>query len=200
MAIGDVRITTIVAMTPERLIGRANDLPWYYPEDLRHFKRSTKGHTVVAGRKSWDSTNGALPKRLNVVVSRGVADERGTGIGEDGLERDGGTWFSSLDAVADWIDREPQRAAPTGEVFILGGGEIFRLTLAPLDGDADAPHEGCGPLVPDRLIVTYVPSEEIKGGDVFFPFDEEWIAQRYRVSEQWRGEDNEALRFVVYER
>lgn len=200
MAIGDVRISMIVALTPERLIGRANDLPWYHPEDLRHFKRTTKGHTVLAGRKSWDSTNGALPKRLNVVVSRSVSDEPGARVGENGLQRDGGTWFASLDAVADWIERCPSDAAPTGEVFVLGGGEIFRLTLQPLDGDLDEPTGGCAALVPDRLVVTWVPSVELRDGDVFFPFDEEWIAERYRVTDQWHGDDDERLRFVVYER
>lgn len=200
MAIGDVRITTIVAMTPERLIGRASDLPWYYSEDLKHFKRTTKGHTVVAGRRTWDSTNGALPKRLNVVVSRGVVDEPGARIGENGLQRDGGTWFASLDAVADWIERCPEDAAPTGEVFILGGGEIFRLTLAPLDGEPDEPGTGCAALIPDRLIITWVPSVELRDGDVRFPFDEAWISERYRVTEQWDSEEDEGLRFVVYER
>ena len=63
----------IVAMTRGRLMGRANALPWHVPEDLRFFKASTLGQTVLMGRNSFDSLGRALPKRTNVVVSRSLA-------------------------------------------------------------------------------------------------------------------------------
>jgi dihydrofolate reductase len=60
----------IVAMTTDRVIGRDGTLPWHLPDDLRFFRRTTTGHAVVMGRKTWDSIQRPLPNRRNIVVSR----------------------------------------------------------------------------------------------------------------------------------
>jgi len=176
-------VALIVAMTPSGLMGRDNALPWSWPEDLAHFKRTTRGHAVVMGRRTFDSLRenfgGPLPQRVNVVVSRGQG-----GPAPDGTERDGVHWFAALaDALAFAARRQP------GEVFVLGGAEIFRLAL-----------EGLAP-PPARLVVTWVPEVPRRGGDTVFPFapPEPWIAQRYHAAQQWMDSTG-ALRFVSYER
>ena len=60
-------LTAIVAMTPDRVIGRAGTLPWHLPEDLAFFKRVTSGHPVVMGRKTFESIGRPLPQRRNIV-------------------------------------------------------------------------------------------------------------------------------------
>jgi len=173
----------IVAMTPSGLMGRDNSLPWHWPEDLAHFKRTTRGHAVVMGRRTFDSLRdnfgGPLPNRVNVVVSR----ERG-GPAPDGVLRDGAHWFASLpDALAFAARSQP------GETFLLGGADIFRLAL-----DEVAPP-------PQRLIVTWVPEVPVLPGDTFFPFapPEPWILQRYREAQRWSDSSGQ-LQFVVYDR
>jgi len=66
------KLSAIVAMTSERVIGKDNDLPWRLPEDLKMFKRTTAGHPVVMGRKTWDSLGKykPLPGRQNIVITR----------------------------------------------------------------------------------------------------------------------------------
>lgn len=63
------RLELIVAVAENGVIGRDNDLPWRLPDDLRHFKRITTGHTVIMGRNTWTSIGRALPNRANIVVS-----------------------------------------------------------------------------------------------------------------------------------
>ena len=65
-----MKLTAMVAMTPERIIGKDNDLPWHLPEDLKLFKKTTSGHPIVMGRKTWDSIGRPLPKRQNIVLTR----------------------------------------------------------------------------------------------------------------------------------
>lgn len=63
-------LKAIVAMTPGGLIGINGDIPWYLPEDFKHFKETTKGSTIVMGRKTWDSLpKKPLPNRTNVILS-----------------------------------------------------------------------------------------------------------------------------------
>lgn len=69
-----LKLIAIAAMASNRVIGRDGDLPWHLPEDLRFFKRTTMGHAVLMGRKTYDSIlarlGRPLPGRLNVVMSR----------------------------------------------------------------------------------------------------------------------------------
>ncbi len=62
------KLTAIVAMTPERIIGKDGGLPWHLPEDLKVFKKYTTGHPIVMGRKTWDSIGKPLPNRQNIVL------------------------------------------------------------------------------------------------------------------------------------
>ncbi|MDD2420471.1 MAG: dihydrofolate reductase, partial [Bacteroidales bacterium] len=65
----------IVAIARNHAIGRNNQLLWHIPEDLKYFKKVTGGHTVIMGRKTWESIGRPLPNRRNIVVSRGLAQQ-----------------------------------------------------------------------------------------------------------------------------
>ena len=64
------RISLIAAVAENRVIGRANKLPWHLPADLQHFKRLTMGKPMIMGRRTWESLPGLLPGRRHIVVSR----------------------------------------------------------------------------------------------------------------------------------
>lgn len=100
------KFTIIVAIDAQRGIGIKNALPWRLPEDMAFFKKTTTGHPIVMGRKTFDSIGRALPNRRNIVVTRN-ADWR-----HDGVES-----AASLDAAAALIGDE--------EAFIIGGGQIY---------------------------------------------------------------------------
>jgi dihydrofolate reductase len=64
------QLAIVVAMNAERVIGKAGGLPWHIPEDLKHFRQVTTGHSIIMGRKTHDSIGRALPGRQNIVISR----------------------------------------------------------------------------------------------------------------------------------
>ena len=204
-AVAAPRTALIVALTRSGLMGRELDLPWSWPEDLRHFQRATRGHVVVMGRRTWDSLKqqfgGPLKRRTNVVVSRSQG-----GPSPDGREADGARWFRTLPEALAWAGRQPALPAPgepcpppepgtpvpegdPSEVWILGGAEVFRLALEALDPP------------PARVVVTWVPDVPERSADTFFPWrpPEPRLLRDYAVAREWSGADG-ALRFVVYER
>ena len=105
-------LTAIVAMTPDRVIGRAGVLPWHLPEDLAFFKRMTAGHPVVMGRKTFESIGRRLPKRRNIVLTR---DPAWSAPGVEVIRRP--------DDLADLPGIAGER------VFIIGGAEIYAAFL-----------------------------------------------------------------------
>lgn len=110
---GEMRVSLVVAVAENGVIGRGGDLPWRLPEDLRRFKRLTMGHHLVVGRKTWESIGRPLPGRKMIVVSRGAPELP-----------DGVALAASVDEAL-----EAARAAGDDEVFVAGGGEIYRLAL-----------------------------------------------------------------------
>ncbi len=106
----DRRLQIIVAMDPDRVIGRDNQLPWHLPEDLKHFKRITTGHTLVMGRRTYESIGRPLPNRRNIVLSR-----------QPGWEAPGVEVYPNLASAL--------AAAGEGPIFIIGGAELFREAL-----------------------------------------------------------------------
>ncbi len=108
-----MRLSIIVAVADNGVIGRDNSLPWRLSADLKRFKELTMGHHLLLGRKSFDSVGRPLPGRTMVVISRGKPSLP-----------EGVLLAHSLDeaiAIA--------RAAGDGEAFVGGGGEIYRLAL-----------------------------------------------------------------------
>ncbi|MFA9480148.1 dihydrofolate reductase [Phycisphaerales bacterium AB-hyl4] len=104
-------ISLIVAMAENRVIGRDGDLPWRLPADLAHFKRLTTGHTIVMGRKTFESIGRPLPNRRSIV-----------------LTRDPQWAHEGVEVVHDW-DALQAKVAGEGEVFVIGGEVVFGLAL-----------------------------------------------------------------------
>ncbi|MCA9270143.1 MAG: dihydrofolate reductase [Planctomycetales bacterium] len=107
-----MRVSIIVAASPQGVIGRDGDLPWRLSADLVRFKRITMGHHVVMGRKTFQSLPRALPGRTMIVVSR---------------QPDFDTAGAAL--LAHDLPQALNLAAGDDEVFIIGGAEIYRLAL-----------------------------------------------------------------------
>lgn len=107
-----MRIALVVAMSLDNAIGKNNQLLWHLSSDLKRFKALTTGHTIIMGRKTYDSLpNGALPNRRNIVVSRSLNQVTGVELAH------------SLAEAFDLAKAETQ-------VFVIGGGDIYRQSLA----------------------------------------------------------------------
>ena len=133
----------IVAIADNNAIGKDNALLWHISEDLKFFKRTTMGCPVIMGRKTFESIGRPLPKRLNIVISRGFEAPEGVVV------------VSSL-AEAYAVAQEALQAA-TDQIgdprcFVMGGGQIYAQAISDMD----------------RLIVTHVHTA-IEDADTFFP-------------------------------
>ena len=106
-------LSHIVAASENNVIGSKNNLPWNLPNDFKYFKNKTWAMPVIMGRKSFESLKKALPGRINIVVT---------------TKRD---WHPDDVYVVDNITSaiEKAREADTREIFIIGGGEIFKQTI-----------------------------------------------------------------------
>jgi dihydrofolate reductase len=106
-----MRRSLIVARARNGAIGLANAMPWHLPADLAHFKRTTLGHPVIMGRRTWESIGRALPGRRNIVVSR-----------TPGFRAEGAQVVGSL--------AEAWRAAEGAEeAFVIGGARLYAEAL-----------------------------------------------------------------------
>ncbi|WP_035603273.1 dihydrofolate reductase [Haloferula sp. BvORR071] len=110
-----MRLIAIVAMTPERVIGRNGTLPWHLPEDLAFFKRTTSGHAIVMGRKTYESIGRPLPKRRNIVLTRDQS------------------WSAPGIEVIHAPEELAMLPGLEGDVFVIGGAEIYAAFLDQLD-------------------------------------------------------------------
>lgn len=104
-------ISFLVAMSQNRVIGKENDLPWRLPADLAYFKQKTLGHTVIMGRKTYESIGRPLPNRKNVILTR-----------DKQFSADGCIVFHSLEDTLNWLDDK-------NEHFVIGGAEILSQFL-----------------------------------------------------------------------
>ena len=108
-------VSLIAAVAGNGAIGKDNALPWHLPEDMRHFRETTRGKPVIMGRKTWESLPDAfrpLPGRHNIVVSRNPA-----------YQAPGATLATSLDEAL-------LEAAAAEEVFVIGGAQLYQQALA----------------------------------------------------------------------
>ena len=104
-------VTFVVAAAANNAIGKDNQLLWHLPTDLKHFKTITSGHTIIMGRKTFDSMGKPLPNRRNIVITR-----------NQDLKIDGATVTQSLDQALELCNDE-------AEVFVIGGAEIYKAAL-----------------------------------------------------------------------
>jgi dihydrofolate reductase len=134
-----MKMSLIVAVSRNGVIGLNNQLPWRLPDDLQYFKSVTMGKPLVMGRKTYDSIGRPLPGRTNIVITRDAS------------------WSAPGVNVATTLDealllaRKACLDSGVDEVMVIGGEQIYRMTIT----------------VADRLYVTEVDAEI--AGDAFFP-------------------------------
>ena len=145
-------MTIIAAIDKNRVIGKDNKMPWHISAESQHFRRTTSGHVILMGRRTYRSIGSKpLPGRPHVIVSRSMPEAKNVDVCR-----------SLKEAI--------QKAESYGrEVFICGGGEIYRATLPKAD----------------RMILSYIHAEY--EGDAYFPeFDErEWVITQKEPHDQF---------------
>ena len=110
-----MKISVIAAMSQNRVIGRDGSLPWHLPTDLARFKSITTGHTVIMGRKTFESVGKPLPNRRTIIITRNN-DYQCAGV-----------------FIAHSLDEALDHAAHEDEIFILGGETVYRIALPRAD-------------------------------------------------------------------
>jgi dihydrofolate reductase len=103
-------IAHIVACSTNNVIGRQGKIPWHLPQDLKHFRQITEGNAVIMGRSTFESIGKALPRRLNVVLSKTVDKIEGVQIA------------NSIDVALDFCKSQ-------SKIFIIGGEQIYHQTF-----------------------------------------------------------------------
>ena len=160
-------LSIIVAASENNVIGIHNHLPWHLPVDMKYFKDTTMGKPIVMGRKSFEELGRVLPGRPNIMITR-QAD----------FKKEGLIVVPSLEAGI-----EKAKTFNTEEIFITGGGEIFKIAL---------------PMV-DRVYITRV--HATVEGDTYFPA---FNTEGWKLIKNERHEKDEkhayALTFEVWER
>jgi len=159
-------ISIIVAVSDDWGIGKNNDLLWHLPEDLKRFKKLTMGNTLIMGKKTWESLpRRPLPGRKNIVLT------------DDPQEIIDGsvTAYSIEDAL--------NKCEPGEEIFIIGGGSIYRQFI---------------PLA-DRLYITHVHKKT--PADIYFP-EIDPVNWKVVESEKFLPDNPETIpySYVIYER
>src|SRR3989338_7148188 len=134
-----MKISFVVAVAKNGVIGKKGDLPFYIPEDLKHFKKVTEGHTVLMGKNTFDSIikrlGKPLPKRQNVVITHQTDFQPPEGV----------LVFHKLDTALKALTKD------TDELMIAGGGQIYSQLADKVD----------------KIYMTHV-HKEVEG-DVMFP-------------------------------
>lgn len=160
-------LSIIVAASENNVIGVNNHLPWHLPVDMKYFKDTTMGKPIVMGRKSFEELGRVLPGRPNIMITR-----------QPEYTAEGLYVVPSLEAGI-----EKAKTFGTEEIFITGGGEIFKMALS----------------IVDRLYLTRVHAEV--SGDTYFP---EFDPRGWKLVKNDRHEKDEkhayALTFQVWER
>ena len=138
-------ISLIAALDRQRGIGKDNQLPWRLSADLKRFRKLTTGHHLIVGRKTYESIGKPLPHRTMIIVTR-----------QPGFQAEGCLVVNSVEAALTLA-----KAGGEGEVFVIGGAEIYAQTLS----------------LADRLYLTFVEAEV--AADTFFPSfaPENWIEE-----------------------
>jgi len=126
-------ISIIVAVAENNVIGKDNNLIWHLPKDLKHFKETTTGHFIIMGRKTFESNGRPLPNRTNVIITK-----------DKNYQAEGCVILHSLEDAINIAKND-------SEVFIIGGGEIYKQAMP----------------IADRIYLTKV--HHLFDGDTFFP-------------------------------
>ncbi len=140
-------ISLIAAVSENNVIGKNNDLPWHLPKDIKYFRDTTLGHCVVMGRKNYDSIPfkyRPLDGRINIVVTR-----------QKGFIAEGCIVVNSVEEALKVAEAHPNPPKGGGEVFIIGGADIYKQTID----------------IADKVYYTKI--HQSFEGDAFFPVIDE---------------------------
>ena len=162
-------ISLIVAIAQNNAIGKDNQLLWKIRDDLKLFKKTTEGHLVIHGRKSFESVGKPLPNRTNIIITRNT-DYKAEGV----------FIVHSLQEAIDLGNKLEQK----GELFILGGAEIYKQSLN----------------LVDRMYISHVETTR-EDADTFFPEVDlhEW--KKIESKQFAKSDVNEfGFEFCVYEK
>lgn len=110
-----MKLSLIVAMASNRIIGQNNQIPWHLSADLKKFKKITMHHPIIMGRKTFESIGRALPGRQNIIISR-HAD----------YAQQGCLVFNNLESAL-------SHCSGSEEVFVIGGATLYTVALAKAD-------------------------------------------------------------------
>lgn len=164
-------LSLIAAASENHVIGNKGKIPWHLPADLRHFRDLTRRHPVIMGRKTYESIGHPLPDRANFVVTKTCAAIPGCAV------------THSLDTAIKAAESLNPELRGSGEIFIIGGEQIYRLALP----------------TAHRIYLTVV--HATFEGDAFFP---EFSEKEWRETSRERHEADAgnpyAYSFVTYER
>lgn len=165
-----MRLSLVVAVAKNGVIGRDGGLAWRISDDLKRFKELTTGHPVIMGRKTFDSIGKSLPKRVNIVVSRTMNDREGVIVARS-VEQ-------AIEAATDAAKR-----MGVDEIFVIGGADLYAKTL---------------PLA-DRIHLTEVDAI-VEGDVRFPPFDtSDWRRRPLGRAEKSAGNEH-ACGFYILDR
>lgn len=163
-------ISLIAAVASNNVIGSKGDLPWHLPLDLKFFSDTTKGHYVIMGRKNFDSIPEKyrpLPGRPNIVVTR-----------NPNFIHNNVTVLTSIDEAIEFA-----RINGEEEVFIIGGGDIYKQTID----------------MADKIYLTHIDAEP--EGDTYFPtFNEQEWHKELLFSKDVDDVHNHSFKTFVYTR
>ncbi|MFT7559859.1 MAG: dihydrofolate reductase [Flavobacteriales bacterium] len=166
-----MKMTLVVAMAENNVIGCENGLPWHLPADLKRFKAVTIGYPIIMGRLTFDSIGRPLPGRESIVVTRNVD-----------WEFDGVSVAHSLDEAVE-LAKSLSAAKGLGEYMVVGGANIYEQAISKAD----------------RLCVTEIHKAVI--GDAYFPsVDLSQWRELSRVSHLAESTNKPAYSFVEYEK
>jgi dihydrofolate reductase len=152
------RLSIIVAVARNGVIGRDNRLPWHIPEDFAWFKRHTEGRPVIMGRKTYESIGRPLPDRKNIILTR-----------QKDYKVEGALVFNSLDRALETLHEDD-----FDEIFIIGGDQVFREAMDTVDRiyltsiHRDYDGDTYMPTLPEEQFTKIF--EEYHGGEVPFSF------------------------------
>lgn len=166
-----MKLSLIVAVSENNIIGRHGELPWHLSADLQRFKRITMGHVMLMGRKTWESIGRPLPGRSSIVISRHAEYETG---------------FEDVPVAVNLdeaLATARRLAGDSAEAFIIGGARIYEMTFQRVE----------------RLLLTRVHTEV--EGDVYFPpvdWDQWKLVEEESVAADERNDYDHT--YQVYER
>lgn len=165
-----MKVKLIAAVAKNNVIGAGNTLPWRLPDDMKYFAETTTNHTVIMGRKSWDSIPAKfkpLPNRRNIVLTK-----------QDTIALTGCDVYHGLDEALDDCLKGGDEI-----VYIIGGAEIYRLGLQ----------------YADELLLTEVDGE-VAGDVYFPDYDKAKYEETSRVHHPADEKHKYAFDFVTYKK